>query len=70
MALCNRGLDQIYIVLGERRAGEGGRPAWLVRGYFNPWVQLIFLGPLLMAVGGLVSVTDRRLRIAAGTKAT
>jgi cytochrome c-type biogenesis protein CcmF len=70
VALCNRGLDQIYIVLGERRAGEGGRPAWLVRGYFNPWVQLIFLGPLLMALGGLVSLSDRRLRLAAGRKAT
>ena len=69
VALCNRGLDQVYIVLGERRAGEGGRPAWLVRGYFNPWVQLIFLGPLLMAFGGLVSLSDRRLRIAAGRKA-
>jgi cytochrome c-type biogenesis protein CcmF len=69
VALCNRGLDQIYIVLGERRAGEGGRPAWLVRAYFNPWVQLIFLGPLLMAVGGLVSLSDRRLRLAAGKKA-
>jgi cytochrome c-type biogenesis protein CcmF len=70
VALCNRGLDQIYIVLGERRVGEGGRPAWLVRGYFNPWVQLIFLGPLLMALGGLVSLSDRRLRLAAGRKAT
>jgi cytochrome c-type biogenesis protein CcmF len=69
VALCNRGLDQVYIVLGERRAGEGGRPAWLVRAYFNPWVQLIFLGPLLMAVGGLVSLSDRRLRLAAGKKA-
>ncbi len=69
VALCNRGLDQVYIVLGERRAGEGGRPAWLVRAYFNPWVQLIFLGPLLMAVGGLVSLSDRRLRLAAGRKA-
>ncbi len=69
VALCNRGLDQIYIVLGERRVGASGGPAWLVRGYFNPWVQLIFLGPLLMAIGGLVSLSDRRLRLAAGRKA-
>ena len=69
VALCNRGLDQVYIVLGERRAGEGGQPAWLVRAYFNPWVQLIFLGPLLMAIGGIVSLSDRRLRLAAGRKA-
>jgi len=69
VAICYRGLDQIYLVLGERRAGAAGQPAWLVRGYFNPWVQLIFLGPLLMAVGGAVSLSDRRLRLAAGKKA-
>ncbi|MBI5942551.1 MAG: heme lyase CcmF/NrfE family subunit, partial [Caulobacterales bacterium] len=68
VALCNLGISQIYVVLGERRAGEGGRPAWLVRGYFNPWVQLIFLGPLLMALGGLMSLTDRRLRFAVGKR--
>ena len=61
-AICYRGLDQIYLVLGERRAATDGRPAWLVRAYFNPWVQLIFLGPLLMALGGLLSLSDRRLR--------
>ncbi len=70
VALCHRGLDQIYIVMGERRAGADGGQAWLLRGYFNPWVQLIFLGPLLMAIGGAVSLTDRRLRMAVGRKAT
>ena len=69
VALCHQGLNQIYIVMGERRAGADGRPAWLVRGYFNPWVQLIFLGPLLMAIGGMVSLSDRRLRLAPGRKA-
>ncbi|MES2033549.1 MAG: heme lyase CcmF/NrfE family subunit [Pseudomonadota bacterium] len=68
VALCHRGLDQIYIVLGERRAGAQGQPAWLVRGYFNPWVQLIFLGALLMAIGGMVSLSDRRLRFGVGRK--
>ena len=69
VALCHQGLNQIYIVLGERRAGAQGQPAWLVRGYFNPWVQLIFLGPLLMAIGGVVSLSDRRLRFGVGRKA-
>jgi cytochrome c-type biogenesis protein CcmF len=68
VAICYRGLDQVYITLGERRATLGGQPAWLIRGYFNPWVQLIFLGPLLMALGGAVSLSDRRLRLAAGQK--
>ncbi len=58
-----RGLDDVYVVLGERRGSSDG-PAWSVRAYFNPWARLIFLGPFLMALGGLVSLTDRRLRVA------
>ncbi len=69
VAICAKGLDDIYIVLGERRAGEGGKPAWLVRAYVNPWVRLIFLGPLLMAIGGIVSLTDRRVRLGVGRRA-
>jgi cytochrome c-type biogenesis protein CcmF len=68
VALCNLGVSQVYVVLGERRAGDQGQPAWLVRSYFNPWVQLIYLGPLLMALGGLISLSDRRLRFAVGRK--
>ncbi|WP_122466696.1 heme lyase CcmF/NrfE family subunit [Brevundimonas lutea] len=59
-----RGLDDLYVVLGERRAGPEGQPAWSVRAYHNPWARLIFLGPALMALGGLVSLTDPRLRVA------
>jgi cytochrome c-type biogenesis protein CcmF len=66
--ICPRGLDQIYLVLGERRGTAAGGRAWLVRAYFNPWVQLIFLGPLLMAIGGAISLSDRRLRIGVGAK--
>ena len=62
-----RGLDDVYLTLGERRA-EGGEPAWAVRMYFNPWARLIFLGPLLMALGGLLSLMDRRLRLGAGAR--
>ena len=68
VALCNLGINQVYVVLGERRAAVNGEPAWLVRSYFNPWVQLIYLGPLLMALGGLMSLSDRRLRLAVGRK--
>jgi cytochrome c-type biogenesis protein CcmF len=68
-ALCFKALDDIYLVLGERRAKPDGGPGWLVRAYFNPWARLIFLGPLLMALGGLLSLTDRRLRFAAPRRA-
>ena len=51
------------MVLGERRTAPGGQPVWLIRAYWNPWATLIFLGPVLMALGGLISLSDRRLRL-------
>ena len=60
-----RGLDDVYVVIGER-AGGPDRPAWVVRLYWNPWARLIFLGPAIMALGGLLSLMDRRLRVGAG----
>ncbi|MBA4792168.1 MAG: heme lyase CcmF/NrfE family subunit [Phenylobacterium sp.] len=69
VAICTRGLSHLYIVLGERRALPDGSAGWLVTGYWNPWALLIFLGPGLMAVGGAVSLSDRRLRLAAGKRA-
>ena len=61
VAICRQGLSHLYVVLGERRQGAG-KPAWLVRAYWNPWASLIFIGPLIMALGGFVSLSDRRLR--------
>jgi cytochrome c-type biogenesis protein CcmF len=62
VTICVRGLSDLYMVLGEPRTGAGGQPAWLIRAYWNPWVRFIWLGPLLMAFGGGLSLSDRRLR--------
>jgi cytochrome c-type biogenesis protein CcmF len=59
-----RGLDDVYVVMGERRATARGEQAWSVRLYHNPWARLIFLGPAIMALGGVLSLMDRRLRLA------
>jgi len=64
VGLCYRGMSHIYVVLGERR--DGG--TYLVRAYWNPWASLIFLGPAIMAVGGLISLSDRRLRLGVGRR--
>ena len=48
-------------VLGDELAGGG----FVVRLYFNPLVRLIWLGALVMALGGLLSLSDRRLRVGA-----
>jgi cytochrome c-type biogenesis protein CcmF len=51
----------LYVVLGDQ-AKDGG---WVVRLYFNPLVRLIWLGAVVMALGGALSLSDRRLRIGA-----
>jgi cytochrome c-type biogenesis protein CcmF len=51
--------SQMYISLGE--INEDGSVA--VRADWKPMVLLIWIGPLLMALGGCLSLADRRLRI-------
>ena len=60
-ALLSRGFSQIYISLGETTA-DG---AIAVRIYHKPMVLLIWFGPVLMALGGMLSLSDRRLRVGA-----
>ena len=64
-----RGLDDVYVVLGERGRTAADEPAWNVRVWWNPWARLIFLGPAIMALGGLLSLLDRRLRLGVNRKA-
>ncbi len=54
-------LSQLYISLGD--IGNDG--AVTVRIYWKPLVTLIWLGPVVMALGGLISLSDRRLRVGA-----
>jgi cytochrome c-type biogenesis protein CcmF len=63
VAICYRGASHLYMVLGERREAPGGAPVWLVRAYWNPWATLIFVGPVIMGLGGLTSLSDRRMRL-------
>jgi cytochrome c-type biogenesis protein CcmF len=60
-ALLARGFSQLYISLGD--AGSDGAIA--VRIYYKPLVLLIWFGPVLMAFGGMLSLSDRRLRVGA-----
>jgi cytochrome c-type biogenesis protein CcmF len=55
----------LYAVLGD----ELKDGAYAVRLYFNPLVRFIWLGALVMFVGGAVSLSDRRLRVGAPTRA-
>ena len=55
----------LYTVLGDAQK-EGG---FAVRLYFNPFVRFIWICTLIMFFGGLLSLTDRRLRVGAPQRA-
>ena len=52
-------LTNLYVSVG----GPDGPGRWVVRVYYHPFILLIWFGPSLMALGGLLSLTDRRIRV-------
>ena len=56
----------LYVVIGDRQ--DDG--AWAVRSYIKPFANWIWAGCLLMALGGALSLSDRRYRLAAGARKT
>lgn len=59
------GVSQLYAAMGEER-GDGKTA---LRISYKPLVTLIWLGAIVMAFGGLLSLADRRLRVGAPRKA-
>jgi cytochrome c-type biogenesis protein CcmF len=64
-AIATVGASQLYVSLGDRM--DDGSVA--IRASWKPLVTLIWLGPLLAAAGGALSLSDRRLRIGAPRRA-
>ena len=58
-AIATNGFGDLYLALGDPD-GQGG---WVLRAYYNPLVPWIWFGAILAALGGLVSLSDRRLRL-------
>jgi len=58
------GFSQLYVSLGDELAGG----AVVVHMWWKPLVTLIWLGGLVMMLGGAVSLTDRRLRVGAPSR--
>ena len=54
----------LYLVIGDRQS-DG---AWAVRSYIKPFADWLWIGAGLMALGGLFSLSDRRYRVAAGSR--
>jgi cytochrome c-type biogenesis protein CcmF len=65
-ALLTRGVSQLYLSLGDSNA-DG---SIAVRLYYKPVVLLIWLGAVVMMLGGGLSLSDRRLRVGAPKPAT
>ena len=57
-------LRDVYVVIGDQQNNGG----WTVRTYIKPMTIWIWIGCGLMALGGLLSLTDRRFRVAAGAR--
>jgi cytochrome c-type biogenesis protein CcmF len=51
----------LYVAVGDPQDNGG----WAIRTYVKPFANWIWLGTLIMAIGGVVSLTDRRYRVGA-----
>ena len=55
----------LYIALGDQQPSG----AVAMRLYFHPLVRLIWIGAVIMFIGGMISLSDRRLRVGAPQRA-
>ncbi|MCB1670271.1 MAG: heme lyase CcmF/NrfE family subunit, partial [Pseudomonadales bacterium] len=58
MAIDAGPLRDLFVTLGEHR----GAGAWSMTFYIKPFVRWVWLGTLLMAIGGFTAALDRRYR--------
>ena len=61
-AIANGVFRDLYVVIGDPQEGGG----WAVRTFIKPFANWIWAGAIIMALGGMLSLTDRRFRVAAG----
>lgn len=65
-AIDNGFLRDVYLVIGDPQENGG----WAVRTYIKPFANWIWGGCIIMALGGFLSLSDRRYRVAAGARKT
>ncbi len=63
-AIDNGFLRDVYVVIGDPQQAGG----WAMRVYIKPLANWVWGGAILMALGGLLSLSDRRYRVAAGSR--
>ena len=63
-AIRNGVFRDLYVVLGDRQSGD----AWALRTFIKPFANWIWAGAIIMALGGLLSLSDRRYRVASARR--
>ncbi len=63
-AIDNGLFRDIYVVIGDAQQNGG----WALRSHVKPLANWIWAGTIIMALGGLLSLSDRRYRVAAGAR--
>ncbi|BAU37923.1 cytochrome c-type biogenesis protein CcmF [Acetobacter pasteurianus NBRC 101655] len=61
-------LADLYGVLGDKH-GPDNNPTYVLRLHYNPLAPWMWLGALVMAFGGALSLSDRRVRVGAPQRA-
>ena len=57
-------IRDVYVVIGDAQQNGG----WAIRTYIKPLTNWIWIGGALMALGGFLSLSDRRFRVAVGAR--
>lgn len=65
-AIANGVFRDLYVVVGDPQEGGG----FALRTHIKPFANWIWAGAIIMALGGALSLSDRRHRIAAGARKT
>jgi len=60
-AIGNGVFRDVYLVIGDEHEGDG----WTIRTYVKPFANWIWAGAFVMALGGVLSLSDRRYRVGA-----
>ena len=60
-------LGDLYVSISEP-SGEGQKGKWILRLIYEPLVNFIWIGAIFIVLGGLVSLSDKRLRLGVSNK--
>jgi cytochrome c-type biogenesis protein CcmF len=66
-AIHKTGYADLYVALGNGRRNQQGESRWTFEVFFNPLIDMIYLGVALIALGAGLSMAGRRTKIKEGS---